>query len=385
MSLRPWLIVSLGLNFILVAAWYIAHIQEDHSPPVPTRPYDFGRPTIKTNVEVRRLNITWDQIESTNLPVFIKNLQALGCPTGTIRDLILAEVNQPFARRRATEVVTPDQQWWKTEPDAAAARAASAQLREMEGERRATLTALLGTTWETETDVSAWVESNYGLTGPHLGTLPPDIKRLLYDLAARTRQDTAGQNPADAIRAWQSERGKLPVILTPLALKEYFLRYSPTAAHLRADTRGVNFSPEQFQNLWEAVDPIAEQPDFYYRGNDADFLARQRALQGQYEAALQLALGSETYHTLRLGQDPLYVSSAATAQQAGISAANAAKLYEINRVTEAELNRIRSDATLSPGDKIDALATTRTEQQQAIQKLLGAEAFQRWLKTQTSP
>jgi len=385
MRLRPWFIASLGLNLILVAAWYIAHIQEDHSPPVPTRPYDFAAPRMKTNVEVRRLNITWDQIESTNLPVFIANLQALGCPPGTIRDLILAEVNQPFARRRATEVVTPDQQWWKTEPDPAVARAANAQLREMEGERRAALTALLGPTWETETDVSAWVESNYGLTGPHLGTLPPDIKRLLYDLAARAQEESTGQNPADAIRTWQSERARLQFMLTPLALNEYYLRYAPTAAHLRADTRGVNFSPEQFQNLWAAIDPIAEQPDFYYRGNDADMLLRQRALQGQYEAALQVALGSETYHTLRLGQDPLYVSSAAAAQQAGISASNAAKLYEINRATEAELNRIRNDATLSPDDKIDALTATRTEQQQAIQQLLGAEAFQRWLKTQTSP
>jgi len=384
MRLRPWFIASLGLNVILVAAWYIAHIQEDHSPPVPTRPYDFGRPSIKTNVEVRRLNFTWAEIASTNLPAFIGNLRALGCPPGTIRDIILAEVNQPFARRRATEVVTPDQQWWR-EPEPAVARAASAQLRGMEEERRAALTALLGPTWETETDVSAWVESNYGLTGPHLGTLPPEIKQMVYDVAARVQEMTSGQNPADAIRTWLGARAKLQFMLTPVAMTEYSLRYSPTAAHLRADTRGVSYSPEQFQNLWVAIDPIAEQPEFYYRGNDADLLARQRALQGQYEAALQQALGGETYHTLRLGQDPLYVSSTATAQQAGISAANAAKLYEINRATEAELNRIRNDATLSPDDKIDALATTRTEQQQAIQKLLGNAAFQRWLKAQTSP
>jgi len=137
--------------------------------------------------------------------------------------------------------------------------------------------------------------------------------------------------------------------------------------------------------LWEAIDPIAEQPDFYYRGNDADYLARQRGLQGQYEAALQLALGSETYHTLRLGQDPLYVSSATAAQQAGISAANAAKLYEINRVTEAELNRIRNDATLSSDDKITALDNVRLEEQEAVQQLLGPEAYKKWLKTRSLP
>ena len=59
-----------------------------------------------------------------------------------------------------------------------------------------------------------------------------------------------------------------------------------------------------------------------------------------------------------------------------------AKLYEINRATQAELERIRNDATLSSDEKIEALATTRTEQQKAIQQLLGPEAFPRWLQTQ---
>jgi hypothetical protein len=385
MRLRPWFIASIGLNFVLVAAWYIAHIQEDHSPLVHTPNLDLTPGLIRTNTVVRYLNITWSQIASTNLAAYIANLRAVGCPNPTIRDIILAEANQPFARRRATEVVTPDQQWWKTEPDPAVARAAGEQLRALESARRAALNTLLGPTWETETDVAAWVESNYGLTGPRLGTLPPEIKQAIYDLEARAREENAGKNPADAARAWPNERAKLRLLLTPLALNEYLLRYSPTATLLRADTRGVNYSPEQFQNLFAALDPIALEPDFYYRGDDPDLLARQRALQARYEAALQQALGSETYHALRLNQDPLYLSVTAAAQQAGVATENVAKLYEINRATQAELDRVRNDATLSSDAKIDALAATRTEQQKAIQQLIGAKAFERWLKTQNGP
>jgi len=385
MRLRPWFIASAGLNLILVAAWYIAHIQEDHSRPVHTPNLDLTARMIRTSSVVRYINLTWAQIESTNLTAYITNLQAVGCPKDTIRDIILAEVNQGFARSRATEVLTPDQQWWKTEPDPAVARAASAQLRELESARRATLTSLLGPNWETETDVAAWMESNYGLTGPHLGTLPPEIKRALYNFAARVQEQMAGQNPAEAARALQNERARLQAWLTPVALNEYLLRYSSTAAQLRADTRGVNYSPEQFQNLFAAIDPILLEPDYYYRGDDPDLLGRQRALQAQYEAALQQALGSETYRALRLNQDPLYLATTAAAQQTGVPAQNFTKLYEINRATQAELDRIRNDATLSADDKIAALATTRTEQQKAIQQLLGPEAFQRWLQTQTKP
>ena len=61
------------------------------------------------------------------------------------------------------------------------------------------------------------------------------------------------------------------------------------------------------------------------------------------------------------------------------------KLYEINRATQAELDRIRNDATLSSDDKISALDSTRAEEQKAVLQLLGPEAFKNWLKTQGLP
>jgi hypothetical protein len=385
MRLRPWFIFSVGLNLILVAAWYIAHIQEDHFPQVPAPRFDFTARSVRTNSIVRYVNITWDQIESTNLGAYMTNLIAVGCPPATIRDLILAQVNKTYSRRRATEVLTPDQQWWRTEQDPGVAPAANAQLRALESERRALLDSLLGTDWTTETDVAAWLESNYGLTGPHLGTLPPSVKRMLYDLADRTQAELAGENPADAARTLQAERLKLQNWLTPVALTEYLLRYSPTATQLRNDTRGVNFSPDQFQSLFAAIDPILLQPDYYYRGDDPALSKRQRDLQAQYEADLRAALGEDTYRALRLNQDPLYVSIASAAQQAGVPGEAIARLYQINQMTQTELNRIRYDTNLSSDDKITALASTRTEQQQAIQQLIGTNAFQRWLQTQSNP
>ncbi len=386
MRLRLWLIASLGLNVILASAWYVARLQEDRPAMVQPPNPDLTARTIRTNSVVRYVNLTWAQIASTNLAAYITNLQAVGCPKETIRDIILAEVNQSFARARASEILTPDQQWWKTEPDAAVAHAASAELRQLENARRATLVLLLaptcGPNWETETDVSAWVASNYGLTGPHLGALSPEVKRMLYDAAARTRDQIAGLTPAEVAGVLQNERSRLQTLLTPVALNEYLLRYAPTAAQLRADTLGVNYSPRQFQDLFAAVDPILLQPDYYYRGGDADAQGRQRALQAQYDAALQQALGSETFRALRLNQDPLYTATTAAAQQTGLSAQNTTKLYEINSATQTELDRIRNDTTLSPDEKIDALAETRAEQQKAIEELLGPEAFERWLQTQ---
>jgi hypothetical protein len=49
------------------------------------------------------------------------------------------------------------------------------------------------------------------------------------------------------------------------------------------------------------------------------------------------------------------------------------------------LDRIGNDTTLSQEDKISALADARAEQEKAIRQLIGTNAFQRWLQTQTRP
>jgi hypothetical protein len=385
MRLRPWLIASIGLNLVIAEAWYFASLQEDLGPPVPAPNIDLTPLRIKTNVVVRRLNMTWMDIESPDTSNYIVNLRAVGCPETTIRDIVVEQVNQRFARRRATEILTPDQQWWRSDPDPAVVDAAAAKFRELENQRRARLDSLLGTNWETDTDLLAWLVSNYGLTGPQLGDLSPETKRAVYDIATRAQEELRGQNPAEMARVWQDERLELAALLPPGPLNEYLLRYSPTAQRLRDQTRGFNLSPDQFESLFEAADPILMQPDFYYQGADADARKRQQALEAQYQAELKAALGDAAYASLQLSQDPLYLSALDAARQSGVPAQAVMPLYEINRATQTELNRIRADPTLADEDKIDALANTRAEAQKSIEQLIGPQAFQRWLQTQTKP
>jgi hypothetical protein len=57
-------------------------------------------------------------------------------------------------------------------------------------------------------------------------------------------------------------------------------------------------------------------------------------------------------------------------------------IYQINRATQAEMDSIRNDDTLSNDEKVEALSQTQVEQQQSLQQLLGPDAFQRWLQAQ---
>src|SRR5947208_15093655 len=147
---RVLLWFSLGLNVALVVAWFcfprVVPVR-NAAPAASLAAADPDR-IYKTNVVVRRQNFTWDEIESADYPTYIANLRTIGCPETTIRDIIVADVNQLFSRRRATEVVTAEQQWWRSEPHTDVTQAASERPKTLETERRTLLTTLLGPEWE---------------------------------------------------------------------------------------------------------------------------------------------------------------------------------------------------------------------------------------------
>jgi DNA-binding TFAR19-related protein (PDSD5 family) len=57
-------------------------------------------------------------------------------------------------------------------------------------------------------------------------------------------------------------------------------------------------------------------------------------------------------------------------------------MYQIDRATQSEMDRIRKDDTLSTDEKVEALAQTQMQEQQTLEQLLGPEAFERWLQAQ---
>jgi hypothetical protein len=388
-----WLILSLVANFFLVIFLYIA-TETLEVPTVPPSTADMGL-LIKTNVVVRHENFTWDQVESTNYVTFIRNLHAVGCPDQTIRDIIISEVDRLYARRRLDEVAYPNYQWWRSEPDASVVQAATAKLEALETERRGVLTSLLGPGWDAQNNELIAADGGITLTGPILGDLPPEVKEAVYAIAARAqlkieayqaarRQLNKAVDPMEMVRLREEPLMQLVSVLNPAQYEEYALRYSPSAQQLREQMRPIALTPDQFRDLFNAISSINGQPLFYYSGNDPILLGQQQQLRAQSDAIIKATLGGQLYAAYQLNQDPLYRSSKAMAQQLGVPEASVMSVYEINRATQAELDRIRKDNNLSDDEKVEALSQAQVEQQQSLEQILGPEAFGRWLQTHTS-
>src|SRR5205809_307894 len=138
--------VSLGVNVVLAAVWFLAagpwSAGATKSASNPGQ--DLTGSGGKTNVVVRRQFFTWHEVESPDYPTYIANLRAINCPEQTIRDIIIADVNALYSRRRALELVTPEQQWWRSVPDTNVLQVASDKARILDDERRSLLARLLG-------------------------------------------------------------------------------------------------------------------------------------------------------------------------------------------------------------------------------------------------
>jgi hypothetical protein len=390
MRARFWLIVSVAFNVFLAAFVYVASKPMEQTT-VPVSPA-LDNVILKTNVVVRRENFTWDQLQSTNYATLIKNLRAIGCPEQTIRDIITSDVNHIYARRRVTEVNYPNYQWWKSSPDPALVQAAEEKVQSLEQERRDLLAGLLGANWNPEARELIAARAGITLTGPILGDLSAAVKLAVLDIVAaaqqkieayQERQRLAGDaiDPMEMVRLREEPLVPLASVLAPEAYDEFLLRYAPAAQQLREMMRALDLTPDQFRDLFSALGGIIGQPVFFYTGSDPGLLKQQQQLAAQSEAVVKATLGA-VYTAYQLNQDPVYQSSQVLAQQLNLPASAIPPIYQINRATQVELDRIRQDDTLSNDEKIQALAQTRVQEEQTLEQLLGPDAFQRWLKTQ---
>jgi len=361
---RGLLYLSLAANGMLAAGWWWTWRQA-WPPEAGTHlsPTTLAAPTLtRTNILPRRQFFHWSEIESDDYPTYVANLRAIGCPEQTIRDIIIADVNALFARRRATEVETSQQQWWRAVPDPEVEERARTKLEVLEAERRELLTRLLGPQWETGDQISLPRPSRPGvsLDGPILGLLPSEAKQQVQEIythyqdqVAAYRQRMAAENrpvdPAELVRLQRQMEQELARVLAPAQLEEFLLRYSETAQGLRqelAELRWLELTPDQFRAMFHARRRY-EQALADLAGADRPAVAMQRQqLELQYEQALRLALGETQFREYQRLQDPEYREALAEARQAG-NPEVAETLYAIRRALAEEQQRVETNPALT--------------------------------------
>jgi LysM repeat protein len=335
----------------------------------------------RTRVVARKQFFSWQEVESTDYPTYLKNLRDIECPEQTIRDIIIADVNQLYARKRLTEIVTADQQWWRSDPDVALEQAAAAKAKELDQERRGLLTTLLGPDWEANT-MALPPRPGIVFNGPVLGELSPEVKQAVLEISTRSQQRTvaylqaqarAGKtlDPAVLAQFRLDARNELSKVLNTTQLEEYLLRYSSDAAALRKTLHGFDVTPAEFRKIFRLTDPLDQQIALNYSGDSQTTQQARATLEKQREQAIKNALGPERYQQLRMAQDPAYRDAVLAVQQVGGSEDALTNLYALNQALAQEFDLIRNDPDLTPEEKAQELKAAQDQQKAARDQLLG--------------
>jgi hypothetical protein len=384
MRARVIIPISIALNIMLgVMLWKALQFPVMEAPKLLL--HRAKAPETSTNttpkVVVRRQFFNWNEIESDDYPTFIANLRRIGCPELTIRDIIVADVNQMFAQRRSQEVVTAESEWWKSEPDLNATEAAIKKYGDLEKERTDLLTKLLGPNWNINfTQVSG--PGTVSLDGPILGKLDPEIKLRVEEIAASSgrksieyveAQRAAGKtlHPAEMARIRAEHRAELAKILTPEQLEEYLLRHSANAETLRDQLRGFNATPDEFRAIFRARDAIDNEIQLNYSGADAAAVKMRDELEKKRDAAVAAELGPDRSALYRATADPLFREAQFLAQQTGATPEKVLPLYQIQLESARERARIAADNSMSPSDRATAIRKVTEQEEEARRKVLG--------------
>jgi LysM repeat protein len=375
MRWRLLLILSLAANLVLAVG--LLHAHRRSSSPASTAMVEETNPIIKTNVVLRRQFLSWSHVESPDYPTYIANLRSIGCPEQTIRDIIIADVNSLYAKRRATEILTPQQEWWRSDPSPQVVKLAADKTLALDKERRALLAKLLGTDWEGGDLAGLPRPTRPGvvLDGPILGSLATDTKEAVANISAdaqdrmqayiqQMRDAGKEPDPAELTRMRQDTRNQLAGVLNPAQLEEYLLRYSQTANDLRAELgklKYFNASADEFRALFRADDSLTQQLQALGTGNDPMTVAQRNSLIQQRDNAIRLALGSNRFVQYQKLQDPLYQQAMATAIQNG-DPNTADAIYGINLAAQNQQNTIQSSTNLTDAQKALALKQLDADQ-----------------------
>lgn len=387
MRSRAILIVLLVANLVLAAGWFWTaqrHARRFSRAGIVTDAA--AVPLVKTNVLVRKQFFSWQEVESDDYPTYITNLRDIGCPEQTIRDIIIADVNAVYARKRATELVTADQQWWRSEPDAAIVKAAAARGEELDQERRTLLARLLGAGWEGGDLVSLPRPTRTGvaLDGPVLGIMSNEVKERVEEISLRSQdriaayleaQGKAGEplDPVELAKLRQQTRAELAQVLSPLQLEEFLLRYSQGAGALREELghlKYFNSTPDEFRAVFRATDSYDQQLALLAGATDPNSVALRRSLEAQRALALKNSLGAERFAQFQLLHEAGFRDAYAAALEAG-TPETAPALYEINRASQDELARLRAQTNLSPEQLAFELKKAELEQLKGAAQALG--------------
>ncbi len=329
-----------------------------------------GRPragaATATNGRNRTPGFHWSQVESSDYRQYIANLRAVGCPEPTIRDIIIADLNQAYALKAQAIWKPPARVYWKkprdTRPDAEQLKALAALRRE----EAATIKELLG--------ISVFAQDYVDLAAFQLTAssseflfLPPEkreaARRVLAENGFEEKVAQTGNPYSDQRELFGEKLKLLAQVLTPAELEEYRVRNSARAQWLRNETQYFDCTPQEFKALLDMrEEQLAAQPDHLA-------VDRQTAIEN-----VRLLLGDQRAREFERVSDYGYSNGRRAAERAGLEGTLADQAGQIVYEARLAVEQVVNDTSLSMEERRHQAQALRGQAEARLNEVFGGEA-----------
>ncbi len=261
------LIVSVGLNLLMLAAigsrfarraeavTSLAPSAGDH----PSASQAIAK--ITTNVAGAPPAPIWGVVETDDYERYIANLRAVGCPEKTVRDIVVAELNEFYEKRFLQEFpATNGIAYWKPGDPLANLidETQVARLQELAKEKRGFISALLGVDYSGDIELTSiqtkvFMERLLDFLTPEKRNAMEELERKYTAKMMNTFKDSArGDNESTKMLLAEKNEDVLK-ILSPQERFEYDVRRSDASMMLRIGLGDFEVTEEEFRAIFPAM------------------------------------------------------------------------------------------------------------------------------------
>ena len=375
MKLRPWLMLSFSLNLLL--AGVAVRAAKSDRPPAGSAPafYQITNRGMRARPETAPAQsmvvevlapFDWRQVESADYRQYVENLRTIGCPEATIRNIIVADVNELFAGRIKALVDGVTGRFWNLmlneEEMKNLVEEKLKELNTFADERKEIFEAVLG-----QKDPASQMREEENRADRRAGWkqaldfLPADKAAQIVELKDRfqiARVELArvpDQRDQKRKELDAEEELQIQSLLSPEEFDEYKLRTSP-AADLRSQLADFDATEEELRAI---VRLKTNQPD---------------------DGHIRQLLGAERFAAYQRASDDAYQQALRIADRFELPVESAVQVYQMRKEAEAQADIIRKDATRPAGERQAILKALQAETEKSIAVVFDSKAFAAYQK-----
>lgn len=349
----------------------------------------------------------WAQIESDDYKEYIARLRAFGVPERTVRDIIIADVQKLYRPKLAAlrPKKSANTNFWENRnlggPYAQLSSEQRAEMAALQKEQKNLVETLLGKNvyqeMASDSGMPDWTERMFGPLQPEQREKALAIQQRMQEavqdlyIKAGYMIDQETQNEVRALR--KKSREELATVLSPEQIEQYELRSSDVASNMRYQLGPFAPDEQEFRAVFrykqaqEDLNPVRSFDDEPSRPTPDEMKARQLK-QKEIDDALAQSLGPDRLKEFKLLDDGNYRNLF----ESGVPKESILKLADMKQSTEDAARRIRSDKSLTPQQRNEALQAVRAETEKELVTLLGerrAKAFPNsggyWIRNLSPP